>query len=247
MDVGLDGKVFFVTGAASGIGASAADILLQAGASVCAFDLNRSGLDALVAKGGDRVLAIAADLGEPEQIRGSVRQCVERFGRVDTLLHFAAMLDSHQIEDTTPEIWDRVMVINLRGSFLIAQAVVPFMREQKYGRIVLTASDSARMGSLVSGPAYACSKGGVIALTRSLALNLGKHSITCNAVCPGLTMTGMSAGWADELIENVSRRTPLGRLAQPDEIARVAIFIGSDAANFMTGEVVEVNGGVHFD
>jgi NAD(P)-dependent dehydrogenase (short-subunit alcohol dehydrogenase family) len=173
--------------------------------------------------------------------------CREEFGRLDAILHFAAVLDSHQLDELTPDIWDKVMAVNLRGTFLVVQAAVHFMREQRAGRIVLTASDSARMGSLVSGPAYAASKGGVIALTHTLALGLGKFNITVNAVCPGLTMTGMSKGWGAELINNVAQRTPLGRLAQPDEIARVAIFLASDAANFMTGEVVEVNGGIHFD
>jgi NAD(P)-dependent dehydrogenase (short-subunit alcohol dehydrogenase family) len=130
---------------------------------------------------------------------------------------------------------------------LLVQSVVPIMRQQKYGRIVLTASDSARMGSLVSGPAYAASKGGVIALTHSFALTLGKWDIACNAVCPGLVMTGMSVGWENEIIENVSRRTPFGRIATAEEVARVAIFLGSESAAFINGEVVEVNGGIHFD
>ena len=139
------------------------------------------------------------------------------------------------------------MAVNLRGTFLLVQAVVPIMRKQNGGRIVLTASDSARMGSLVSGPAYAASKGGVIALTHSFALTLGKWNITCNAVCPGLVATGMSIGWEQEILNNVSKRTPLGRIATADEVARVAIFLGSDGANFVNGEVVEVNGGIHFD
>ena len=103
------------------------------------------------------------------------------------------------------------------------------------------------MGSLVSGPAYAASKGGVIALTHSFALTLGKWNITCNAVCPGLVTTGMSVGWEQESLNNVSKRTPLGRIATADEVARVAIFLGSEGANFVNGEVVEVNGGIHFD
>ena len=121
------------------------------------------------------------------------------------------------------------------------------MRAQGGGRIVLTASDSARMGSLVSGPAYAASKGGVIALTHTLALYLGKSKITINAVCPGLVMTGMSTGWAPDFVDQIIKRTPLGRMAQSDDVAKVAVFLASDAAGFMTGEVVEVNGGIHFD
>ena len=168
-------------------------------------------------------------------------------GGIDSVLHFAGILDRHQLDDVTIDIWDQVMAVNLRGTFLLVQAVVPIMRKQNGGRIVLTASDSARMGSLVSGPAYAASKGGVIALTHSFALTLGKWNITCNAVCPGLVATGMSIGWEQEILNNVSKRTPLGRIATADEVARVAIFLGSDGANFVNGEVVEVNGGIHFD
>jgi len=121
------------------------------------------------------------------------------------------------------------------------------MRAQGGGRIVLTASDAARMGSMMSGPAYAASKGGVIALTHTLALYLGRDNITVNGISPGPAMTGMLKGWAPELLANVTKRTPLGRLAQPDDVARVAVFLVSEAAGFMTGEVVEVNGGIHFD
>lgn len=173
--------------------------------------------------------------------------CREKFDRIDTLLHFAGILDRHRLDDVTIDIWDQVMNVNLRGTFLLVQALAPIMRGQKGGRIVLTASDSARMGSLVSGPAYAASKGGVIALTHSFALNLGKDNITCNAVCPGLVMTGMSDSWEKAILENVAKRTPLGRIATAQEVACVAIFLGSDRAGFVNGEVVEVNGGIHFD
>lgn len=249
MNLGLASKTYFVTGAASGIGVAATSILRAAGANVGACDRDRDGLTTRHASGdGNSAIALLpADVGEQHDVQDAVRACRERFGRIDGVLHFAAILDSHQIEELTPEIWDKVMAVNLRGTYLVVQAVIPCMREQGGGRIVLTASDSARMGSLVSGPAYAASKGGVIALTHTLALYLGPSRITVNAVCPGLTMTGMSKGWSQDLIRTVSKRTPLGRLAEPEDIARVAIFLASDAADFITGEVVEVNGGIHFD
>jgi 3-oxoacyl-[acyl-carrier protein] reductase len=193
------------------------------------------------------VMPLYADVSQQSEVQDAVNACHKQFGRIDGVLHFAAVLDGHNIDQLTPEIWDKVMSVNLRGTYLVAQAVLAHMRAKGGGRIVLTASDSARMGSLVSGPAYAASKGGVIALTHTLALYLGKSNITVNAVCPGLAMTGMSKGWSPEFIDNIVKRTPLGRLAQSDDIAKVAIFLASDAAGFMTGEVVEVNGGIHFD
>ncbi|MGF7160793.1 3-oxoacyl-[acyl-carrier protein] reductase [Rhodoligotrophos appendicifer] len=247
MNLGLEGKTFFITGAASGIGASAMEILLSAGANVAACDRDKDGLTAIGSKSGASAFPVYADIANQDDVLAAMAAAREKFGRIHTLLHFAAMLDSHNIDELTPEIWDTVMSVNLRGTYLVVQAAIPHMREQGGGRIVLTASDSARMGSLVSGPAYAASKGGVIALTHTLALYLGPSKITVNAVCPGLTMTGMSQGWSADFIAKIADRTPLGRLAQPEEVARVAIFLGSDAANFVTGEVVEVNGGIHFD
>lgn len=249
MNLGLENKVFFVTGAASGIGASATDILAAAGAKVAACDRDRERLENMRRGNGNAgsVLPVYADIAQQSEIQEAVNACYRKFGRIDGVLHFAAVLDRHNIDELTPDIWDAVMSVNLRGTYLVVQSVLGIMRAQGGGRIVLTASDSARMGSLVSGPAYAASKGGVIALTHTLALYLGPSKINVNAICPGLAMTGMSKGWSQELIDNVSKRTPLGRLAQPDDVAKVAVFLVSDGAAFMTGEVVEVNGGVHFD
>jgi 3-oxoacyl-[acyl-carrier protein] reductase len=245
MNLGLDSTTFLVTGAASGMRAVATEMLTAEGARVGGCDRDQERLHELCSRVG--AVPLVADISQAADVHSAVDACRERFGRIDSLVHFAAVLDSHQLEDLTPEIWDRVMGVNLRGTFLIAQAVVAHVREQGGGRIVLTASDSGRMGSLVSGPAYAASKGGVIAVTRTLAHSLGSAGIAVNAVCPGLTMTSMSTGWSQEVIKGVSQRTPLGRLAQPEEVARVAIFLASDAASFVTGEVVEVNGGIHFD
>jgi NAD(P)-dependent dehydrogenase (short-subunit alcohol dehydrogenase family) len=249
MKLGLEGKVFFVTGAASGIGASATEILASAGAKVAACDRDKERLEALRKGRGKNpdVITVYADIAQQTEVRDAVSACHKQFGRIDGVLHFAAVLDGHNIDELTPEIWDAVMGVNLRGSYLVVQAALPYMRAQGGGHIVLTASDSARMGSLVSGPAYAASKGGVIALTHTLALYLGPSKINVNAVCPGLAMTGMSKGWPQEFIDSIAKRTPLGRLAQPEDVARVAVFLASDAAGFMTGEVVEVNGGIHFD
>jgi len=249
MNIGIEGKVFLVTGAANGIGAAATNILAQSGAMVAACDIDKVQLGARWKNKikHKKILAIQTDISHQAEVQNAVKECVRVFGRIDAVLHFAAILDSHTIDELTPDIWDSVMAVNLRGTYLVAHAALPYMRTQGGGRIVFTASDSARMGSLVSGPAYAASKGGVIALTKTLALYTGKDNITVNAVCPGLTMTGMSTGWTPSFIEAIVKRTPLGRLAEPEDIAKVAIFLASDAAGFMTGEIVEVNGGIHFD
>ncbi|HUZ69759.1 MAG TPA: SDR family oxidoreductase [Candidatus Saccharimonadales bacterium] len=238
-----------VTGAGTGMGLSAAKILSGVGAAVALLDVNADSLksaEAEIGASGD-LLAVTVDVGDADSVNAAVADVERRLGRIDALLHFAGILDSNPLEAITVEIWERVMRVNLTGSFLIAQAVAKGMKERRSGAIVLTASDSARQGSTVSGPAYSTSKGGVIALTRNLAAYLGPSGIRVNAVCPGLTLSTMSKSWSPELIETASRRTPLGRLAQPAEIAQVAIFLASDAASWVNGEVVEVNGGSYFD
>jgi 3-oxoacyl-[acyl-carrier protein] reductase len=250
LDLGLRDRVFVVTGAASGMGKATAEILASSGSKLALWDANFDGLREvereLEAEDG-RVSIARVDVLDVDQIKRTAFESRERFGRIDSLIHYAGILDSHQLEDVTPEVWDRVVDINLRGTFFTVQALAAIMSDQKRGRIVLTASDSARAGSTVSGPAYAASKGGVIALTRTLAAYLGPRGISVNAVCPGLTFTGMSTTWSKELLDQVVARTPLRRLAEAEDIARVAILLGSDVTFHMTGEVVEVNGGSFFD
>jgi 3-oxoacyl-[acyl-carrier protein] reductase len=137
--------------------------------------------------------------------------------------------------------------VNLKGTFFVAKAVATHMVAQKSGSIVLTASDSARVGGVAGGPAYVASKGGVIALTRSLAKALGPHGIRVNAINPGVVDTPMTSSWPVAVKQGAIDRTPLGRLARPADIADVACFLAGDQARFITGEIVEVNGGAYFD
>jgi 3-oxoacyl-[acyl-carrier protein] reductase len=139
------------------------------------------------------------------------------------------------------------MDINLWGTFVIGKVFAAHMVQAGSGRIVLTASNAARAGSTTSSPAYAASKGGVIALTRTMARQLGPHGVTVNAISPGFTMTDMAFAWSDELIADMSRRTPLGRLAQPEDVARAAVALSTDLMGFVTGHVLDVNGGFRFD
>jgi NAD(P)-dependent dehydrogenase (short-subunit alcohol dehydrogenase family) len=185
-----------------------------------------------------------------DETKAVVAQAVETFGRIDCLLHFAGVIDIHSIEETTLAHWNRVININLLGTFLMVQAVSAVMKPQRQGRIVLTASDSARKGASISGPAYAASKGGVIALTRDFAMKLGPSGITVNAICPGIVQTPMvsqDAGIPSAMLDEVIARTPLGRLGQPEDMAGTAIMLLTEATKFINGEIVEVNGGFFFD
>lgn len=253
MDLGLRDKVILITGAASGFGQAAARLLVTSGAKLVLADINAPGLAAIareVAGAGVAAIELPLDVSSPEQTRAVAAAAAETFGRIDGMLHFAGVIDTHSIEDTTVAHWNRVINVNLLGTFLMVQAVSAVMKRQRRGRIVLTASDSARKGASISGPAYAASKGGVIALTRDFAMKLGSFGISVNAICPGIVLTPMVTNdvqLPQAVIDEVVGRTPLGRLGQPDDMASAAIMLLSDAAKFVNGEVVEVNGGFFFD
>jgi 3-oxoacyl-[acyl-carrier protein] reductase len=251
MDLGLRDKVILVTGAASGFGEAATRLLAGEGAKLALCDIDDGRLARVAdraASTGSEAASFRLDVAAPEQTRSVVAKVAERFGRIDGMLHFAGVIDTHSIEDTSVADWNRVIGINLHGTFLMVQAVAPAMRRTGGGRIVLTASDSARKGATVSGPAYAASKGGVIALTRDFAMKLGP-SITVNAICPGVVMTPMvtGAGVRPEMTEEIVRRTPLQRLGNANDMAEVAVLLVSETARFINGEIVEINGGFFFD
>jgi NAD(P)-dependent dehydrogenase (short-subunit alcohol dehydrogenase family) len=167
-------------------------------------------------------------------------------GRIDALLHFGGAWSGRPWNELEPEEWDRISAVNLRGTFFLAQAVAKRMLPNGAGSIVLTGSDSVNMGGVAGGPAYVASKGGIVALTRALAKALGPRGIRVNAISPGVIDTPMTASWAAAIKQDVVSRTPLGRLGQPEDIARVAVMLAGEAAGFVTGEVVEVNGGFYF-
>lgn len=253
MDLGLKDKVILITGAASGFGQAATRLLFDAQAKLVLADINTQGLAAIAreaATAGVETIECALDVSSPEQAQAVTAKAVEKYGRIDGMLHFAGVIDTHSIADTTVAHWNRVININLLGTFLMVQAVSAVMVKQKKGRIVLTASDSARKGAHISGPAYAASKGGVIALTRDFAMKLGPSGIAVNAICPGIVLTPMvtnEVAIPQAVLDEVTSRTPLGRLGQPDDMAGAAIMLLTDSAKFINGEIVEVNGGFFFD
>jgi 3-oxoacyl-[acyl-carrier protein] reductase len=235
-----------VTGAASGIGLACARNLLGRGTRIVALDIQAEALTRAFAEHGDKVTTIAVDIGQPEACRSAIAEAAKRLGRIEAFLHFAAAWTGSSWDKSDAAEWDRILRVNLTGTFILAQAVAFHMVEHGGGSIVLTASDSAKIGGVAGGAAYAASKGGVIALTHSLAKALGPKGIRVNAINPGVIDTPMTEAWPSALKEDYVARMPLGRLGRPQDIADVACFLVSDEARFMTGEVVEVNGGAYF-
>lgn len=235
-----------ITGAASGIGRACVRRSVEQGTRVVAVDLDLAALEKSHADVRDRVTLLAVDVSDRSACNAAVAKSVEILGHVDALIHFAGIWAGTQWQASEELEWDRILGVNLKGSFFMAHAAASHMGHRKRGSIVLTASDSVNVGGVGGGTAYVASKGGVIGLCRSLARNMGALGIRVNAINPGVVDTPMTAAWPAELKAETIRRTPLGRIAQPEDIADVAIFLASDAARFVTGEVIEVNGGFYF-
>jgi len=245
----IEGRVGIVTGAASGMGRAAAGLFVREGARVVCADINADGAAETARKIqgiGGTASAIQLDIADRASCANAVREAVGRYGRLDFLANFGGVWDGRDTAEIDDEHWKFIVDVNLKGSFLICQAVAPVMIEQRYGRIVLIGSIAARVGGAMGGPHYAASKGGVNSLARALARRMGRYQITVNSINPGPVESAMTAGWSSQAKEEMARAIPLGRLGQPLDIASVALFLVSDLSNWMTGETLEVNGGLYF-
>jgi NAD(P)-dependent dehydrogenase (short-subunit alcohol dehydrogenase family) len=241
----LKGKVALVTGAGNGIGEATARRLAREGAIVVANDVDVEQARAVVAdlrKEGARALAVAADVTRRADVEAMMQQVVSELGRIDVLINNAGINRDAMSHKMTEEQWDQVLSVNLKGTFLCAQAALMRMRERGWGRVVNTSS----VGSLgnIGQANYAASKAGVIGLTRTLALEYAKYGVTVNCIAPGPVMTRMLAGVPEAIREKIVARVPVGRIARPDEIAGVHAFLASDDAAYITGQVLFVDGGI---
>ncbi len=239
-----------VTGAASGIGQACARDLASEGHRVLALDLSADALDAAHPGAGNALIPFAADVSNPADCEAAVAAAVDRFGGLDAMIHFAAIHSTAPWSELEADEFNRVLAVNVTGSFLMSQAAAKPMIAQGGGSIVLTASGIVHVGGAGGagrgGPAYASSKAAIIALTRSLARSLGADGIRVNAIAPGATETAMTADYTEDARANVRNVAALGRMGRPEEIADAARFLISDRASYITGEVMNVNGGASF-
>ena len=244
----LEKKVVIVTGAAKGIGAAIAEACAREGARVAALDLDGTGAEGVAKALRDReadALALRCDVTRTPDITAALDAVLARWGRVDALVNNAGgFAVIRATEDITEAEWEAIMASNLTSVFLFSKAVLPVMKRQRYGRIVNLASVVGRAGAVRVTSHYAAAKAGVIGFTRHLALEVGGDGITVNAVAPGTTATErVLKARTPEETARVAAAIPVRRLGEPREIADAVVFLASDAAAFITGATLDVNGG----
>ena len=248
VETGLSGQVVLITGAGGGIGAAAALAFAREGARIALADINLAAVEAVaqqVQALGAEAAAFRVDLADPTGAQTLVAQVAERFGPVDVLVNNAGIFQSVSIEEVTVAAWDRMLAINLRSVLLCAQAVLPGMKARHHGRIINIASMAGQVGGIKAGPHYAAAKAGVISLTKSLAKSEAPYGITANCINPGVVDTPMTRAWPAEWVQEFIAQTPLGRLGTPEDVAGAVIYLASEAASFITGVQIDVNGGLH--
>ncbi len=250
MDFGLRGKSVVVTGAGGGIGRACAIMFAQEGANVTVSDINLENAGRVaseVATFGVRSLGVKHDVSDADENARLMLAASTAHGAVDILVNSAGIFQSVSIDDLTSSDWDRVMSVNLRGVFLCSQAALRHMVPRKSGAIVSLGSVAGQVGGIFAGANYATSKAGVISLTKSLAKYAGPFGIRVNCVNPGQIDTPMTKSWPPEVIASFLKTIPFGRLGTADEVARVIVFLSSDAASFIHGAHIDVNGGMFMD
>ena len=230
MKTELRGKTAVVTGAAGTMGRAAASFLKEDGLNVVGLDVK-----------GDCVHCDITDVS-------SVRRTLKQIGPVDVLVNNAGILSNHKVEETTPEEWRKVLAANLDGAFYLAREVIPGMKARRWGRIVNTCSLAAKTGGLTAGTAYAVSKGALTSLTFSLARELAPFGVTVNGISPAYVKTPMVTEQLTEAQRQaLIAQIPVGRFCEPEEFAHVVRFLVSPLAGFITGEIVDLNGGLVMD
>jgi 3-oxoacyl-[acyl-carrier protein] reductase len=243
----LFGKVALVTGAAQGIGRSIALLLAQKGADIVISDINlEKGEEAAkeIEALGRKAMAIKVDVASTNDVEHMVEAILERFGQIDILVNNAGIARDKLILRMTEEDWDAVLNVNLRGTFNCTKAVIKHMSKQRKGKIVNIASVVGEMGN-VGQANYSASKAGVIGFTKTIAREFAQRGINVNAIAPGYIETPMTEALPEKVKEELRRMIPMERLGRPEDVAQAVLFLVSEASSYITGQVLNVNGGIY--
>lgn len=236
--IDLSGKAMIITGSAGGIGRRMAERALAGGVSVVGFDLRASGVEHA------NYLEIVGDVTVESTVANAVGAAIERFGRLDSLVNSAGIAGSGKIEQTTLGDWSRVLETNLTGAFLFAKHSIRHLRSTRGAIVNLSSTNGITGGSSLSGAAYACSKAGIIALTKHLANELAADGVRANAIAPGPVETDMIARFGPDGIEKLRQSIPMMELATADDVCDLALFLLSNAARHITGVTIPLSGGL---
>lgn len=246
----FEGKVAIITGAAKGMGQATALQMSCEGATAVITDIDDSGLQETmreICSRGGKAKAVVCDIQDRAQVDALIEGTKKELGRLDVLVNNAGLLLPGTIEETSDDIIDRTLAINVKGILYAIRAATPIMKDQKYGRIVNVSSITGKNGDNSTVFVYGASKGAVISLTRSVARQLGPFGVTCNAIAPHAVMTEMMKYWDDAKKQRAAQSIPVRRLGTVEDVAHLICFLGSDEASFINGETVNINGGYYMD
>ncbi len=242
-------KFALITGASRGIGRATAILFAKRGINVAINYLanDKAAEDTLskIKSYGVKALKIRADVANEDEVKRMFDIIKEEFGNLQIVVNNAGLSTHHSPEELTLEEWNRVVGVNLTGAFLVTKYAIPFLKKSGWGRVINVSSLRAFSGS-PKGVHYSSAKAGLLGFTRSMALYLAKFNVTVNAVAPGYTRTDMTAGYLKTRENEIKAKIPLGRVAEPEEIAEVIYFLASEASSYITGEIITANGGIYF-
>jgi 3-oxoacyl-[acyl-carrier protein] reductase len=241
-------RVAFVTGAAGALGGAIARALVREGHKVALADVDREHLAPIAAELGQGALAVACDVSDPAQVKAACDATRHKLGPIEILVNNAGILSNNKIVETSPDEWRKIHAVNLNGPYLLSRECVPSMRERRWGRIINICSLAMKTGGLTAGTAYTTSKGALGALTFSLARELAPHGVTANGIAPAYVRSKMiTEQLTEEQRQELLRGIPVRRFCEPEEVAHVVVFLSSPLSGFITGEIVDINGGLHLD
>lgn len=240
-------KVAIVTGSGGGIGRAVCRRLAQAGCQLVLADIDEQAARATADLWDSDSLVVPGNVADEADVQELFRRAIERHGRLDIVVNSAAICRNVGVLDISVDEWDRVLAVNLRGTFLVGREAFRIMKPQQSGRIIFFASAAGKIGGVAAGAHYSASKAGVICFTKSLALQAAPYKINVNAVCPGPIRTTMTSAWSDDVNREFAEKIPWKEYGDPEDVAAAVAFLASDDARYITGEILDVNGGLVMD